>query len=934
MRVERYRLPEGLPARFTDSKTGLTNLQDLLGLSNRKEWQSILHAERVKSVLEPLKSKLRGLRSSQRVARSITAFYSVPDERREAWELHLGLAFEQGIGRDIVPSLEYEALKRYDSDFLDREIDAEIVEQSLAGISDRPDFLRYPNWQQSALAVWPDIRQDLIRWRTLSTDQQEAVGLAAFAVATIMDDVRFLDWAAGQAKRLAQEFAFALSTSDEDAEGQADFKGNDARTVFPGYDHVLQEWNRTCDLIVDIAADLKADPPEPERLDDLIRPVKRLEALREHLLSVLEARNRAVLLSSLADTVAACAEEFDAPWLAEIRDEVHAQWKLTYRIPCDIPEEVVKDDAERVKGSLKSELRRWRKAENTKARCRAELADLILSDNTDLESQLSAGDLEERLHNRMSEAARHANEEKRRVLRVIAPNGKEFEPARDYKRELEDAEKIEAVAGVTPPLAAAKPAHDEGALEPARNLGEKQIDSSPDANSEAGNGAAGRASENDKGGTDSLGEESETPVFHEDVATGRKSGRSGVSARDRRADEAAAASTTALSNGERAPEVSVDSSEVIDRPRDLDREGSKPSVRLIDGTAAETIRERVAQDHTQPSSWDRWLDRVGDPDDRNVVRAWGLSEVPECSSESSFRDPHAFAKSLTEKLASGLVESAGQTLRCIVQYLNSDRRKGRREWQAIYRSILDYCLHGNLDGEDSQKIAYSAFLLMLKTNPGIVDYKYLIDAADRLTELAPDDRNVRWSLELADLFLCYRCPDESYLDVFLDKLRIYVSNANRHLPSKLQTVANQIRKRVEASGAEIGDSYSQEQQELCRFLRGKKMVIYTLQRPAALTIKERIQAIEPSIDIRLLHNKVWSENLRNPIRNADICVMVKSAATHAVTEMIARTRKDVGKESLVPSWKGVHSLLREIYRAAGIGASALEPGPAVARAVA
>lgn len=83
-------------------------------------------------------------------------------------------------------------------------------------------------------------------------------------------------------------------------------------------------------------------------------------------------------------------------------------------------------------------------------------------------------------------------------------------------------------------------------------------------------------------------------------------------------------------------------------------------------------------------------------------------------------------------------------------------------------------------------------------------------------------------------------------------------------------------------------------------------------------VRESIQAVEPGASIRLLDNKVWSDSLSNPVRNADFCVMVKSAATHAVTEMISRVRNDAGKALIVPPSKGVLGLMRAVCDAVGI----------------
>ena len=111
----KHRLPEGLPACIAAGRSGLKVLQDLFGLANRRAWQSILHSETVKHHIEGQNLRLRGLTTSQKLARRILAFYGNPNARFEGWDLYcaLGLDLPDHDSDLVVPSLEYSALKRY-----------------------------------------------------------------------------------------------------------------------------------------------------------------------------------------------------------------------------------------------------------------------------------------------------------------------------------------------------------------------------------------------------------------------------------------------------------------------------------------------------------------------------------------------------------------------------------------------------------------------------------------------------------------------------------------------------------------------------------------------------------------------------------------------------------------------------------------------------
>ena len=872
----KHRLPEGLPACIADSKSGLKVLQDLFGLANRRAWQSILHAETVKQHIEGQNLRLRGLTTSQKLARRILAFYRNPDARFEGWDLYCGFGLDlPDYDPDlVVPSLEYAALKRYDPEFYGRQFDFAVAELALADIvgfrhSRLPAFIEEP-----ALAVWPDLRDDLLRWDEIPADLQETLVLATFAVASVIDDVRVLRWASARSARLAEEFAFALQESQEEASEPSGSSAIETSEPMPGPARLLEEWNRSCDLITEIASNLKSGSPRLQLLDDLVEPVKRLEALRSEMTAAIDLRKRQALARRVAENLTACAKEFDAPWLEGVQSQLSALWQIAWCLPPAAPEDGLERDLDRLRDCLTRELRQWRDFESAKEDHRAELVDLQLSAGSDLEAQLAAESREQDLQEQMLEAARQATSYKRRIVAAIAPEGHDFNTAKDYQAELEEALATAPVgeAGV----------HSDG-TEAATS----------DDRSPGGPGPGPPSSPS--GGMQVGGDASPS----EDRAETAKSDAS----RKAPAKGAAAKRRTAKKGARGADPDSARS-----------RSGASERERFWDG------------------SWEEWLECIGNPSHTDSVSPWNSEAVPACPVASPFADPVSFAESLTWKLKSGVLESPRDTLLALVEFLNSDPQKGRKEWTEIYREVLSYCVRDDLDAKDSQAIAFALVNLSLKTGPDLNEYKQLVDSADRLTAQTPDFEDVKWALELSNPFLLNRCPDPGYLAVYLENICKYVSMSGYHLSSKYQTMQGEIQRflgsaKDDASGVSAAVGTVQDCQRLSRFLKGKSVVIYTLQLSAAQIARDRIRAIEPSAEIRLLHNKVWSDSLQDPIRNADLCVMVKSAATHAVTEMISRTRRNVGKEVIVPSWKGVHSLIREIETAAGLGeGSALSSG--------
>ena len=810
-------LPAGLPARFTSGKDGLRRLQELLGVPNRRELQSLLHVPVIRKFLKPLKSKFRGLKTARRLEQEIIAFYSDPEQRRIAWEF----SFETNAigGMPIVPSLEFEAMKQYNPKFLGLDVPHETIDESLAAFGDYFDWEYSTHFEIPMFHVWPDLRQDLTQWGTLSSDRQEVVGLATFAMATLLDDSRFLTWAASHSKILATDFAFAfedLARGGRTPHTKAEKHHADSTA----YRNILRDWNRNCELIIDIAGRLKSDPPQPERFDDLFRPIDKLKKLRNPLELALTQRDRVRLIESLSETISSCSEDFNASWLGVVSAPLVAQWKLEYLYESETTEKAIRRDVERFRLELTTEVRNWRRWEDAKENRRRELEAFEFRTTKDLFSQLDDEDREAGLHETMAEAARQANEAKRRILRVLAPSGKVFNSTRDYERELAEAERKADQSSVS--LAA-------GSSEP---LQESDAAASP-----------------------------------------RKEAKVRGSSR---------AATTKHS--------------------------------VADTNTADVGDEEPRGQAASDDPWHAWLRDVGDPALSRRIELPSLNANPRLSSGFSFSDPQQFAHSLTEKILNNRLASRRESLENLTTFLYSDPNKGRPEWYEVYHSILGCVINHRSHQTSYRSIAFLLIELMLRTYRTVEEYRSLVDASRKFSDDCIHDGEVQLPVELAELFLGPRCSDMPYLaEKFLNTINeVISSNTLDHLPSRLQKITDEVETIVRDSSQES------RKKKLSKYLSGKKMIVYTLQTTTAKTLKRRLESIEPSVKIRLLENSVWNDSLVNPVRNADICLMVKSASKHNMIDMISRTRNDVGKDVLEPASKGLESAMREVYRAAGL----------------
>ncbi len=408
-------LPSGLPKLFSDGQPGFLRLRKFLEIPNVKAVEAVLDA--VKAAVPRVPGKPRGA-ERRRVA--LTAYYGNPESRRDLWPQALASRPPGPSHGQPVPSLEFIALQHHDAEFRDREVDIAAVEDALR---DFPDVVESvadaPDWQRPALAALPALNRDIAEWNDLPDDRREAVLLAVFGVATVLDDLRLLQRAARSVDALAEEFAMLLKDHPEESPGDED--------------DVISRWRDTCDKIVATARTLRADPPQPELLPDLSRQVEALSGLREPLVRVLERSSPDKLLRRVDDLLARLAESGDSP-TAGLSDRIAAQWRSAYSSGTDLDVESLRADVERLEAELEAAVGAWRERRRRRekiderhrdAKRRAEQEDDALE-------RLDAQDREAELQEELGRAVAEIRSARDHVFQVVAPGAQTFDPRRDH----------------------------------------------------------------------------------------------------------------------------------------------------------------------------------------------------------------------------------------------------------------------------------------------------------------------------------------------------------------------------------------------------------------------------------------------------------------------------------------------------------------------
>ena len=441
---KRLPIPAGLPATFLDPDAGRTRLTRLLGIANRKQQERIIRQVRahVPDIWSP---DLKDLQTSDRQREVLIRFYGMPDQRLALWKAGIEMG-EESHGR-IPPSLEYEALLAYDANLLDRPLEEARAEAALAdfpGIVD--SVFGPPHWQDLALAVLSDLRDDVRNWATLAPKRREAVPLAIFAVATLLEDARLLQWAGRAVETIGIEFAPLLDVTGAGENVTMPGAGFAAEVPNGVVEHatVLATWADACRAVVGTAAILVEDPRQPRRLKTLCEQVGRLDELRGPAATALQAND---LMGGVRDALARVLDETGAEWLRPALQQIEAQWRLSCLMRETIDLSAFREDVARLRKDLNGAAESWRKVEDRRLALRDELLALYAgvgtSDDGDgkadgmarVQAHVAADGRAAELLDAVATATREAHAASRRCLEIVGPEGEPFDPCRDFAAE-------------------------------------------------------------------------------------------------------------------------------------------------------------------------------------------------------------------------------------------------------------------------------------------------------------------------------------------------------------------------------------------------------------------------------------------------------------------------------------------------------------------
>ena len=438
-----WNLPDGLPASFV-GQGGFDRLCRFLGIASRHHKKTIFGF--IKSSYPALYAGLpKTLSTSQRWQDLLTRFFASPASRRRHWQE--STANPNRIGHNGCPSLEFQAFRSFDLEFEKRTIDRAKLDDALGGF---PGLISHtgklPEWKRPALALWPAVRSKVLDWDALDEDSRTNVTLVLFAVATILDDVRIIRWAADLSASLATEFAFAVDGDQKEEGGLG--------TNLPGMsDDFMRHWRQECRAVAKLASTLADDADSLADLtvyEDLRCHVKALEDLRDPMQSIIDERHFDQQVQLLIAAIDKLGDEFNATWLHAATGIIRMQWRLTYRAKDHIdPAKVLLDTEQSIRNS-RDAIAEWRCKVNEEQHLYDELVRIREDIQSNIQTQFDDDDTETALYQSLADVTRQIRRAKQTTLNATVPEGEDFDPSTSTSDEA-------AFKSIDPPTEPQKP---------------------------------------------------------------------------------------------------------------------------------------------------------------------------------------------------------------------------------------------------------------------------------------------------------------------------------------------------------------------------------------------------------------------------------------------------------------------------------------------
>ena len=324
---------------------------------------------------------------------------------------------------------------------------------------------------------------------------------------------------------------------------------------------------------------------------------------------------------------------------------------------------------------------------------------------------------------------------------------------------------------------------------------------------------------------------------------------------------------------------------------------------------AEGLTRLVAGNTTPARDWLEWADLFSDPElapsAPDLARV-GLDEW----SNLTHVEMYEFAKSIEaipDSAAAYLLQAIPSLLEA---FPPGHAKSAQRDLYVVLLQRLAFD-PGTSPEHLETTLALLDAILTLGTNP--TTYCDLIDFCQLTWDKAASPGAVDWAIDTCYALAHNPTPARDQVMAFfqtvVSRLRGWRQALDTTVRSSLRFVGDVLGVDVdsllpdpESSAEELADPWLQ--------LDGKVIGIYTLTESAARQAEKALLEFSPGAKVELNSELDCSASLKALARNADVFVLVKRSAKHAASDCVQANRG--GKPMVVPSGKGVSSILRSI----------------------
>lgn len=234
--------------------------------------------------------------------------------------------------------------------------------------------------------------------------------------------------------------------------------------------------------------------------------------------------------------------------------------------------------------------------------------------------------------------------------------------------------------------------------------------------------------------------------------------------------------------------------------------------------------------------------------------------------------------------------------------------------QAAFRDLyLDLLLSLALDeryGGEDWGLAENLVFAIMETGPSRVAYEHLLSSLTTIWEERGDPRRIDWALDLLDLLTVAPAPDLGARDAFFETISAFIIKFSRRLQlgqiALFKLLCGDLERAVPHLVPDPEEAVTATATDI---LKGKMVAIYTLDESSGKRARDLINMAYEGVDVRLNHDHVGSDPLKNLARNADYFLMVTRSAKHSATNFIKDERPEEKRPLDYPTGKGSSSIL-------------------------